>query len=38
MRAQEPQGGRIINNGSISAYVPRPGTIAYTASKHAITA
>jgi NAD(P)-dependent dehydrogenase (short-subunit alcohol dehydrogenase family) len=37
MKAQEPQGGRIINNGSISAYVPRPGTIAYTASKHAIT-
>ena len=36
MKAQEPQGGRIINNGSISAYVPRPGTIAYTASKHAI--
>jgi NAD(P)-dependent dehydrogenase (short-subunit alcohol dehydrogenase family) len=37
MRHQEPQGGRIINNGSISAYVPRPGTIAYAASKHAIT-
>ncbi|MBP7243277.1 SDR family oxidoreductase [Amaricoccus sp.] len=37
MRAQAPQGGRIINNGSISAYVPRPGSIAYTASKHAIT-
>jgi NAD(P)-dependent dehydrogenase (short-subunit alcohol dehydrogenase family) len=37
MRAQDPQGGRIINNGSISAYVPRPGSIAYTASKHAIT-
>ncbi len=37
MRAQNPQGGRIINNGSISAYVPRPGSVAYTASKHAIT-
>ncbi|MFO1209410.1 MAG: SDR family oxidoreductase [Amaricoccus sp.] len=37
MRAQAPQGGRIINNGSISAYVPRPGMVAYTASKHAIT-
>jgi NAD(P)-dependent dehydrogenase (short-subunit alcohol dehydrogenase family) len=37
MREQDPQGGRIINNGSISAYVPRPGSIAYTASKHAIT-
>ena len=37
MRAQEPQGGRIINNGSISAHVPRPGSVAYTASKHAIT-
>ncbi len=37
MRAQSPQGGRIINNGSISAQVPRPGTIAYTATKHAIT-
>ena len=37
MRTQEPQGGRIINNGSISAHVPRPGTIAYAASKHAIT-
>jgi NAD(P)-dependent dehydrogenase (short-subunit alcohol dehydrogenase family) len=37
MRAQTPQGGRIINNGSISAYVPRPGLVAYTASKHAIT-
>ncbi len=37
MRAQAPQGGRIINNGSISAYVPRPGSAAYTASKHAIT-
>jgi NAD(P)-dependent dehydrogenase (short-subunit alcohol dehydrogenase family) len=37
MKAQDPQGGRIINNGSISAHVPRPGTIAYSASKHAIT-
>ncbi|MBI4922833.1 MAG: SDR family oxidoreductase [Devosia nanyangense] len=37
MRAQTPQGGRIINNGSISAYVPRPGAASYTASKHAIT-
>ncbi|WP_425564203.1 SDR family oxidoreductase [Pseudonocardia zijingensis] len=37
MRAQDPQGGRIINNGSISAHVPRPGSAAYTATKHAIT-
>ena len=37
MRDQHPQGGRIINNGSISAYVPRPGAVAYTATKHAIT-
>ena len=37
MRGQSPQGGRIINNGSISAYAPRPGSIAYTATKHAIT-
>jgi NAD(P)-dependent dehydrogenase (short-subunit alcohol dehydrogenase family) len=37
MRQQSPQGGRIINNGSISAYAPRPGLVAYTASKHAIT-
>jgi NAD(P)-dependent dehydrogenase (short-subunit alcohol dehydrogenase family) len=37
MRDQDPQGGRIINNGSISAYVPRPGAAAYTATKHAIT-
>jgi len=37
MRDQTPQGGRIINNGSISAYVPRPGAAGYTASKHAIT-
>jgi NAD(P)-dependent dehydrogenase (short-subunit alcohol dehydrogenase family) len=37
MRAQRPQGGRIINNGSISAHVPRPGSATYTATKHAIT-
>ncbi|WP_446901508.1 SDR family oxidoreductase [Burkholderia sp. YIM B11467] len=37
MKAQTPQGGRIINNGSISAHAPRPDTIAYTATKHAVT-
>lgn len=37
MRKQDPQGGRIINNGSISAYMPRPGSAPYTSSKHAIT-
>lgn len=37
MRRQTPQGGRIINNGSISAYAPRPGSVPYTATKHAIT-
>jgi NAD(P)-dependent dehydrogenase (short-subunit alcohol dehydrogenase family) len=37
MKAQTPQGGRIINNGSISAYVPRPQSAPYTATKHAIT-
>ena len=37
MREQSPQGGRIINNGSISAHVPRPGSAPYTATKHAIT-
>ena len=37
MRHQSPQGGRIINNGSISAHTPRPGSIAYTTTKHAIT-
>lgn len=37
MRSQDPQGGRIINNGSISAHAPREGSIAYTATKHAIT-
>lgn len=37
MKAQDPQGGRIINNGSISAHVPRPHSAPYTATKHAIT-
>ncbi|AQQ34701.1 SDR family oxidoreductase [Burkholderia cenocepacia] len=37
MKTQTPQGGRIINNGSISAHAPRPDTIAYTATKHAVT-
>jgi NAD(P)-dependent dehydrogenase (short-subunit alcohol dehydrogenase family) len=37
MKRQEPHGGRIINNGSIAASAPRPGMVAYTASKHAIT-
>lgn len=37
MKAQSPMGGRIINNGSISAHAPRPNSIAYTATKHAIT-
>lgn len=37
MKRQQPRGGRIINNGSISAHVPRPGSAAYTTSKHAIT-
>ena len=37
MKAQDPPGGRIINNGSISAHVPRPRSVAYTATKHAIT-
>lgn len=37
MRRQDPQGGRIINNGSVSAHVPRWGSSPYTASKHAIT-
>ncbi len=36
MKAQAPQGGRIINNGSISAHTPRPNSIAYTATKHAV--
>jgi NAD(P)-dependent dehydrogenase (short-subunit alcohol dehydrogenase family) len=37
MKAQTPRGGRIINNGSISAHTPRPGTAPYTATKHAVT-
>jgi NAD(P)-dependent dehydrogenase (short-subunit alcohol dehydrogenase family) len=37
MKAQEPRGGRIINNGSISAHAPRPYSIAYTSTKHAVT-
>jgi NAD(P)-dependent dehydrogenase (short-subunit alcohol dehydrogenase family) len=37
MKDQQPRGGRIINNGSLSAYVPRPNSAPYTASKHAIT-
>lgn len=37
MKRQNPQGGRIINNGSISAHTPRPHSIAYTATKHAVT-
>ena len=37
MKRQDPQGGRIINNGSVSAYAPRPDSAAYTATKHAIT-
>jgi NAD(P)-dependent dehydrogenase (short-subunit alcohol dehydrogenase family) len=37
MKTQKPMGGRIINNGSISAHVPRPNSSAYTASKHAVT-
>jgi NAD(P)-dependent dehydrogenase (short-subunit alcohol dehydrogenase family) len=37
MKAQQPRGGRIINNGSISAHTPRPGAAAYTATKHAVT-
>ena len=37
MKAQDPQGGRIINNGSISAHAPRPNSAPYTATKHAIT-
>jgi NAD(P)-dependent dehydrogenase (short-subunit alcohol dehydrogenase family) len=37
MKAQDPRGGRIINNGSISAHTPRPGTAPYTATKHAVT-
>jgi NAD(P)-dependent dehydrogenase (short-subunit alcohol dehydrogenase family) len=37
MKAQDPRGGRIINNGSISAHAPRPNSVAYTCTKHAIT-
>ena len=37
MKAQQPMGGRIINNGSISAHAPRPNSVAYTSTKHAIT-
>ena len=37
MKAQDPRGGRIINNGSISAHAPRPNSVAYTATKHAMT-
>ena len=37
MRDQTPKGGRIINNGSISAHAPRPGSVAYTATKHGVT-
>lgn len=37
MKEQDPRGGRIINNGSISAHVPRPHSVAYTSTKHAVT-
>jgi NADP-dependent 3-hydroxy acid dehydrogenase YdfG len=37
MKAQQPRGGRIINNGSLSAHVPRPNSAPYTSTKHAIT-
>ena len=37
MKAQDPMGGRIINNGSVSAHAPRPNSIPYTATKHAVT-
>jgi NADP-dependent 3-hydroxy acid dehydrogenase YdfG len=37
MKSQSPRGGRIVNNGSISAHAPRPNSAAYTATKHAIT-
>jgi NAD(P)-dependent dehydrogenase (short-subunit alcohol dehydrogenase family) len=37
MKAQQPQGGRIVNNGSISAHAPRPDSVVYTATKHAVT-
>jgi NAD(P)-dependent dehydrogenase (short-subunit alcohol dehydrogenase family) len=37
MKSQQPRGGRIINNGSISAHAPRPGSVAYTSTKHGVT-
>jgi NAD(P)-dependent dehydrogenase (short-subunit alcohol dehydrogenase family) len=37
MKEQTPQGGRIINNGSVSAHAPRPDSAAYTATKHGVT-
>ena len=37
MKAQRPRGGRIVNNGSVSAHAPRPGSAAYTAAKHGVT-
>ncbi|MCX7888999.1 MAG: SDR family oxidoreductase [Rhodobacteraceae bacterium] len=37
MRRQDPQGGRIVNNGSISAHAPRPGSVCYTTTKHGVT-
>ena len=37
MKRQTPKGGRIVNNGSVSAYAPRPSSVAYSATKHAIT-
>jgi len=37
MKSQQPRGGRIINNGSISAHAPRPNSVAYTSTKHAMT-
>jgi NAD(P)-dependent dehydrogenase (short-subunit alcohol dehydrogenase family) len=37
MKSQDPRGGRIINNGSISAHAPRPNSVAYTSTKHAVT-
>src|SRR6185369_14506062 len=37
MKAQSPKGGRIINNGSLSAHAPRPMSVAYTSTKHAVT-
>lgn len=37
MKAQDPRGGRIVNNGSLAAHVPRPNSVAYSATKHAVT-